>query len=154
MSIHNSHKKVSYSDLQESVDALVLEFGLERAVSMIKGLSHSSKIIRKAVGRYELIKDYVIGEAILIFELDKKHFFKANFREYRQARMVCYHILSKYIKDSHSQIATAFDRKRGSVFYYIHKCEEILSLPEYYKDFLEKYKALESLTLSFISNLK
>ena len=154
MSDNNPHKKVTWHDVQQSADDLILEVGLAKAHRMIRGLSRNSNIIRKTEGRYELIKDYIIGEAILIFKLDKKHFFNANFREYRQARMACYRILSQYAKDTHSQIATAFGRKRGSVFYYIHKCEEVLSLPKYYKDFVEKYKTLEARTLHFISNLK
>ncbi|MCB0374789.1 MAG: hypothetical protein KDD04_02610 [Sinomicrobium sp.] len=154
MSAHNEHKRPGYAALQEGVDNLVLEFGLPQAIRMIDGLYRNTTIIHKAARRYELIKDYIIGEAVLIFDLDEKDLFKNNIRECREARMACYHILSKYVKDSHSGIASAFGRKRSSVLYFIHKCNEILSLPENYKGFLEKYKALESATIRFITNLK
>ncbi len=153
MSTHNNHKKVSYADLQEGIDNLVSEFGLPQAINMIDGLYRNTKTVRNAAFRYELIKNYIISESILVFKLDTEQFFKNNVREYREARMACYHLLSVYIKDSHSQIAKEFGRKRSSILYFIHKCDERLSLPENYKDFLKKYKTLESSIIQFITNL-
>lgn len=153
MSTHNTHKKPGYADLQEGVDNLVFEFGLEQAIRMINSLYNNTTIIHKAARRRELIKDFIIDQSVLIFDLDKKDFFKNNVRQYREARMACYHILNRCVKDSHSRIAKAFDKKRGSIQYNICKCHEILSLPENYKDFLQKYKTLESRTIQFITNL-
>ena len=68
--------------------------------------------------------------------------------------MVCYHLLHKYSGDSHTNIAKAFGRKRGSALYFIHKCHDILSIPGSYGDFVEQYEQVEGSAAHFIAGLK
>jgi hypothetical protein len=154
LSNHNDHLNLNYTDLQNCVDALVGKFGLEKSVEIINSFSNNTKIGRKEVRKLKLIKDYIIAETILIFDLDEQNFFQSEVTEYREARMACYHLLNKYTENSHSKIAQTFGKKRGSAFYFIHKCNEILSMPQFYRSFIEKYRGLESSTIHFISKLK
>ena len=149
-----SPSAVTYTDLQRSVDELVGRFGLAKSVEIINSFSKNTRIGKRAAHKLKLIKDYIFAEAILVFDLQEQHFFTSEFREYREARMACYHLLDKYTKNSHATIAEAFGKKRGSAFYYIHKCDEILSIPQYYRAFTDKYKLLESSTIDFIAKLK
>ena len=147
-------RKLNYADLQQSVDELVGKFGLEKSVEIINSFSRNSRIGRSEIRKLKLIKDYIIAETILIFDLDEKNFFNSEIREYREARMACYHLLNKYTENSHSKIAETFGKKRGSALYFIHKCNNILSIPQFYPSFIEKYRGLESSTIHFISKLK
>ncbi len=151
---NKDHRKLNYADLQNCVDELVGKFGLEKSVEIINSFSNNTRIGRKEIRKLKLIKDYIIAETILIFDLDEKKFFNSEIREYREARMACYHLLSKYTENSHSKIAETFDKKRGSALYFIHKCNSILSIPQFHRAFKEKYDGLESSTIHFISKLK
>ena len=151
---NENHRKLNYADLQKSVDELVGKFGLEKSVEIINSFSRNSEIGRKEIRKLKLVKDYIIAETILIFDLDEKKFFASEIREYREARMACYHLLNKYTENSHSKIAETFGKKRGSALYFIHKCNSILSIPQFYPSFVEHYKSLESSTIHFISKLK
>ena len=116
----NDHTKPNYTDLQKSVDQLVGRFGLETSVEIINSFSENTRIGGKASRKLKLIKDYIISEAISIFDLDERKFFASRVTEYREARMACYYLLDKYTKNSHARIAEVFGRKRGSAYHYIH----------------------------------
>lgn len=144
---------VSYSDLQHSVDALVGRFGLETTVEIINHFSRSTRIGGKKMRRLKLLRDFIISETIAIFDLDEQQFFTSEVTEYRSGRMVCYHLLDKYTHTSHARIAEVFGKKRGSAWYFINKCNEILTIPQYYPGFVQKYKAVESSTIHFMTTL-
>ena len=153
MAINNTYKKPDYNDLQKSIDKLIGKFGLEQTLYIIETFSDNTGR-HKDIHKRRLIEDYIIGEAIQIFNLDKSRFFKSERQKYREARMACYHLLDKYTGSTHREIAKALGRKRGSAIYFIQKCSEILSIPNGHHAFVAKYKALDSNIIGFFSKLK
>ncbi len=151
---YNNPRKPDYTDLQERVDALVGKFGLEKAVEIIDSFSKNANSSQKHHRKLKLIKDYIIAETIIVFDLDENEFFTSELIDYREARMACYHLLDKYTQNSHAKIAAIFGKKRNSALYFIHKCKNILSIAHCYPNFTEKYKAVENSTIHFITNLK
>lgn len=151
---NENHSKLNYADLQKSVDELVGKHGLEKAVHIIRHFSSNAKIPVADSHRLKLITDYIISQCITLFDLDAKQFNSCTIREYREARMACYHLLKKYTDCSYSRIGQRFGWKLHTVFYFCQKCDEILSLPQFYKSFADKYSSLEGNTINFISKLK
>ncbi|MEM9687109.1 MAG: hypothetical protein AAF934_09345 [Bacteroidota bacterium] len=144
---------IFYPILQESFSELVRIFGLEGAVRIIDSLSKNVGNLRRKVYQTKLVKKHIIDTTIFVFELDEKDFYHMEIRKCREARMVCYHLLYKYVADSHAEIAKIFDKKRGSVLYFIHKCNDILSVPGSHRTFIEKYKQVESSAAHLIAGL-
>lgn len=153
MSAKNRHKSLNYSDLQKSIDNLIGKFGLEQTIYIIETFSDNTGG-NIEMRKLELIRDYIIGECIQIFNVNKKLFFKSECQKHREARMACYHLLDQYTQSSHSEIAKLLGRKRGSAIYFIQKCKERLSMPDNYRVFITKYKALEGNIICFIAKLK
>jgi len=143
----------TYTDLQKNVDELVGRYGLQKAVTILANFSSNTKIKVSNPQKLRLITDYIVAKCITIFDIEEEQLNNSTIREYREARMACYHVLSKYTDMSYARIAERFGWKYHNVFYFYHKCEEILSLPTYYKNFVTMYKALELSAINFISNL-
>ncbi len=153
MSDNSLAQQYTYTDLQHSVDELVGKYGLEKAVQMLKIFSQNTQIKVTNPRRLKLITDYVVAECAEIFDVNEQQLSSSTIREYREARMACYHLLSKYTGSSYARIGQRFGWEYHNVFYFYHKCEEILSLPGYYKNFIKMYNALEASTINFISKL-
>lgn len=154
LSYSENHSELNYSDLQKSVDDLVGKFGLKKAVQIIQRFSMNAKIETGESQKLRLITAFVITECVSVFDLDEEQFFKATIREYREARMACYHVLKKYTDSSYSKIGARFGQTKRTILYFCHKCNGILSLPQYYKSFADRYGSLDRSTIDFISKLK
>lgn len=146
--------KPDYTDLQKGVDELVGRYGLKKAVELLQHLSKNTKIPVNDTYRLKLITDYVISECLAEFNLEADQFQTSTVREYREARMACYHLLKKYTDSSYSRIGEHFNWPIHTIYYFCQKCTEMISLAEYYKPFNNKYKSLEESTISFIAKLK
>lgn len=154
MEMNRPHNPVSYADLQQSVDELLGRHGLEKTVEILR---HFSQEVRMPVNRnhkLRLIKEYIIAQCIEVFDLEETKFNRSTVREYREARMACYHLLKKFTGASYSLIAEQFGWRLHTVYYFCQKCDEILSIPQFYKPFTDRYRSLEDSTIQFISSLK
>lgn len=154
MTDRKESSKLNYTDLQKSVDELVGKYGLAKAIQLLRHFSDNAKIPVKDTYRLKLITDYIISECLSEFNLDAEQFNTSTIREYREARMACYHLLKKYTDSSYSRIGQHFGWPIHTIYYFCQKCTEMLSLSEFYKPFVNKYKHLEESTISFISRLK
>lgn len=151
---NNNHQRPSYVDLQRSIDALVGRHGLERAIHIIEHFSRGAKIPVSKNHRIKLITDYIVSQCIDIFDVDAASFHTSTVAEYREARMACYHLIKKLTDISYGRIAERFGWPLHTVYYFYHKCDEMLSIPQFYKSFAEKYNSLEQSAIGFISQLK
>ena len=150
---HQSSNQSNYSDLQRSIDELVGKHGLEKTVDIIRHFSGNTRIPVSQPHRLKLISDYITSQCIMLFDLEETNFHASTITEYREARMACYHLLKIYTDSSYARIGERFGWNLYHVFYFCKKCEEILSIPQYYKPFIEKYSSLEKCTINFIANL-
>lgn len=140
--------------LTRNVNGLVQTFGVKGSNLILYTLIKNVKIPVADDHRLKLITDYIISQCISLFDLDATQFNSCTIREYREARMACYHLLKKYTGSSYARIGQRFGWKFHTIFYFCQKCDEILSLPQFYKSFTDKYNSLEGSTINFISQLK
>ena len=145
---------ITYNDLQRSVDELVGKFGLEQTIGIIKRFSGNTQLGKKQSFKLRLVKDFMVGRCIEVFDLKESEFYHSEITEYRNARMACLHLLHKFTGCSHARLGEYFDRKRHQVIYYLHKCNEILEIPQFHKDFVGLYRELESSAVHFISSIE
>ena len=143
----------NYSKLQQQIDQVIGKIGLDKTIFLLSSFIDSYNIAVSQPQKFQMLSRYLITECIRVFELNDKLFFTSNIQEYRDARMVCYHLLKKYTGLSYSKIAEDFGLTKRNILYGAKKCEEKLSVPYYYEGFVEKYDLLESTFLQFISKL-
>lgn len=143
----------NYHDLQNSIDTLVGKFGLKKAIEVVESLSNNTQLITNDSEKFKLLFVYIISQSIEVFQVEEATFYTSTIKEYREARMACYFILKKYTGNSFGIIGEHFRQSKRAVMYHYHKCDEILSIPQYYKDFVQKFKILEDGVINFIAKL-
>ncbi len=146
-------KKYNYTDLQERIDGLIGKFGLYKTIEVIASLSNNTELNSKNSQKAKLLLVFVISKSIDVFNLKEDLFYTSVIQEYREARMACYYLLRKYTDTSYGKIGENFNQSKRVIFYNYHKCDEILSIPQFYKPFVEKFKILEDHSINFISKL-
>lgn len=149
----NDNQAPDYKDLQRTIDVVIGKIGLQNTIFLLTNFINATSIPVHQTQRLQMVSQYLITECIQLFELNDKTFFTSGIREYREARMACYHLLKKYTGASYSKIAEDFGLTKRNVLYNYRKCDERLSVPYYYPSFLEKYDALEKRIIHFISKL-
>lgn len=142
-----------YSDLQQSVDTLIGKFGLIKTIEVINNLTGNTQLQSSDTQKVKLLLVFVISQSIEIFNLQESQFKESTVQEYRDARMACYFLLKKYTDTSYAKIGENFGQSKRAVMYNYHKCDEILSIPQFYKPFVERYKMLENNVINFIAKL-
>lgn len=142
-----------YSDLQHSVDTLIGKFGLVKTIEVINNLSGNTQLQSSDTQKVNLLLVYIVSQSIQIFNLQETDFYASSIQEYRDARMACYFLLKKYTDTSYAKIGENFKQSKRAVMYNYHKCDEILSIPSFYKPFVAKFKILENNVVNFIAKL-
>lgn len=143
----------NYHDLQEHIDKLLGKFGLQKTVEVINSLASNTQLTASEEEKSKLLLVFIISQSIEVFDLKEENFYSSTVQEYREARMCCYYLLKKYTDCSYAKIGESFNQSKRAVLYNYHKCDEILSIPQFYKAFVEKYKSLENNTINFIAKL-
>lgn len=143
----------NYHDLQCSIDTLIGKFGLQKTIEVIESLSNNTKLSVRDQEKSKLLQVFIISQSIKVFHLKEAQFYTSSVQEYREARMSCYYLIKKYTDSSYAKIGENFNQSKRAILYNYHKCDEILSIPQYYKDFVEKFKSLENNTINFIAKL-
>ena len=103
--------------------------------------------------KIRLLTQYVIGTAIREFELKEELFFFSSIREYRDARMCCFHLLRKYTQDTLPKIGLSFQCSERTVEYGCGKVTERLAVPQGNTRFVANYAAIETRLLEFIGKV-
>ncbi len=142
-----------YHDLQSGIDQLLGKFGLPKTLEIIQSLTHNTKLNTKGDEKSKLLLVFLITKSIEVFQLQEDSFYTSTVQEYREARMSCYYLLKKYTDSSYAIIGEQFQQSKRAILYNYHKCEEILTIPQFYKDYMSKFKLLEDHTINFIAKL-
>ncbi len=149
-------KKTAYNyiQLQDRIDTLIGKFGLQKTIEVIEHISNNTALQNKDTQKMKLLILYTISQSIDIFNIEEENYFTSTIEEYKEARMSCYYLLKKYSDISHASIGENFQQSKRAILYHHHKCEEILSIPQFYKSFVEKFKTLENNVINFITKLE
>ena len=142
-----------YHDLQQSIDTLIGKFGLQKTIEVIDSLSNNTELTARDKDKVKLLLVFIISQSIEVFDLKEDNFYQSTVQEYREARMACYYLLKKYTDTSYAKIGESFSQSKRAILYNYHKCDEILSIPQFYKSFVEKFKTLEDNIINFIAKL-
>ena len=142
-----------YLTLQKRLDAVIGKIGLSKTIQLIEGFIDNSSIKVNEVEKFKLITAYIISQTIDIFDLKEDQFYTSKIREYRDGRMACFHLLKHYTDCSYAKIGEAFNQKKRNILYFCQKCDEMLSIPQFYRVFTDRYMSLENRVISFIAKL-
>ena len=148
-----TYRANDYGKLQNQIDLVIGKIGLKNTLFLLEGVLDSSGIPVTENQQFQLISQYLITECIKVFELKEQLFFTSSIQEYREARMISFHLLKKYSEASYAKIGENLGLTKRTVLYNHNKCAERLSVPFYYKVFVNKYETLEKCLLLFISKL-
>lgn len=152
-SIPPSGDFLNYQNLQKTLDQVIGKLGLSKTIELLEGFIGNTSISANQTERIKLISAYITSQCISIFDLNDQAFFDSKITEYRDGRMACYHLFKKYTECSYAKIGEHFGQAKRNVMYYSNKCDEVLSVPQFYPVFIEKYNALEKCIIQFISRL-
>lgn len=145
---------MNYENLQQSIDKVIGKLGLQRTIALLDSFVGKMSIKPDETEKVKLITGYLVSTAIKCYDLNEQEFYSSKIREYREARMICYHLLRKYLEYSYPKIAKAFKQKERIVMHFYHRAEEFLSVPQFYKPFVQKYTAIENQLIEFIGKLE
>lgn len=153
----NNSQNISATNLQQLqavLERVVGKLGMEKTAQLLESFDNNSSLNMDELEKVKLLTAFIISQSISIFNLEESEFYSSEIREYREARMVCYHILHIYTKCSYAKIGEIFGRKKRNVLYFCQKCRELLSVPQFYREFVEKHEQLDKCTIEFIGKLK
>ncbi len=141
-----------YGELQKGIDLLISKFGIDKTVGMITQLSGNASFEKDTKQKSALLITFMISESKTIFDWKERTRICED-KQYKEGRMACYHIFKTYTDMSYRQMGKHFDQGKRGVLYHVTKCEELLSIPNYHKLFVTKYRRLEENTIHFISTI-
>lgn len=142
-----------YTQLQSSIDKVIGKIGLQRTVFLLENFTNNLTVRVGEQEKIKLVNQFLINLAIHVFELEAELFFLSDVREYRDARMCCYHLLRKYTGDTFARIGLAFQCSQRAVSYGYAVAGERLEMPKGHPVFASKYTLLESHIIEFIGKL-
>ncbi len=142
-----------YNELQKGIDLLISKFGISKSVRIIKQLSGDTTFQENKHQKVELLTTFIISESQQIFGWKDPAAKICNDRDYKEGRMACYHVFKMYTDLSYRQMGTHFKQGKRGALYHATKCEELLSIPNYHKSFVKKYRLLEENTIRFIATI-
>jgi len=143
----------TYITLQQSMDRVVEKLGILKTISLLDSFIGKTTIGQGEHKKNKIISQYLIDAAIKEFDLQEELFYVSHVREYRDARMCCFHLLRKYTQDTLPKIGLTFQCSERSVEYGCTKVSERLSLPQGYTKFVSTYKTIEIRLLEFIGKI-
>lgn len=143
-----------YADLQGYFDRVIGKIGLKKMIYLFRLILNEKDVEIKAEQRLKIICQIVIGKCIEVFELSQEDIFlTSQITEYREARWVCYHLISKHSGNTHARIAQEFGLTKRNIQYACKECEKKLSIAAYYPEFKNKYDKVEISILDLLSQL-
>lgn len=142
-----------YNTLQRSIDKVVGKIGLQKTIHLLESFISNTSIKQSGQEKSRMIAQYVIGIAIKEYDLQEELFFVSYIREYRDARMSCFHLLRKYTEETQPKIGLAFQCSERTVEYGCGKTAERLAVPQGNTKFVANYMAIEAKLVDFIGKI-
>lgn len=145
--------ETDYSKLQTSIDKVIGKIGLEKTICLMESFINNTSIKTNEQERIKLITQFLKGVAISVYELEERLFLDSQLRDYKDARMCCFHLIRKYSEDTYSKIGLAFQCSERVVSYGFNKTEERLEFPKGNAKFNENYNLMEARLIEFIGKI-
>ena len=142
-----------YALLQETIDRVLGKIGLKKMVFLLNSFISDTRVASGQHEKLTMITHYIKNQAIQAFDLSEELFLVSEIREYRDARMCCFHLLRKYTGDTCAKIGLSFHRSSRIVTYGCNITEERLSIPKGNSGFVSNYKTMESRLLDFMARI-
>lgn len=148
-----SSQSPTFSDLHDLIAKTVAKIGLSNTIVLLETISGGKNINTTTAENVRLVIQFLTSRCLRVFNLEEDQFKSNEARECRDARMAVYHLVKKYTDSSYAFVALQFGQKKRNVLYACQKCDEILSVGQFHKAFVDKYNTLEVQTLEFIAKL-
>ena len=136
--------------LADQLTALIKQFGVIRAQRMIDKLLQASKIKQFEKDKVELLVLSTILEAQTLFKCERLQLNLYTDSNYSDGRMAAYHLLKKYTNLSYKELGVKFSQSKRAVIHHCNKCEDMLSVAQFHKEFVATYHKLEEHILGFM----
>ena len=123
-------KHYTYLDLAKAVDFLIAKYGMQRAVEKIHILSDRNEKLKPAAAKNnDVLINYIIALALTTFNLEGDQFYVSNEIDYRDARMVCFHLIKINTGYSFTKLSKKLKQSRRTVQYQFVRCRKLLETP-------------------------
>ena len=148
-----SNSGPNYSKLQASIDEVIGKIGLDKTILLLNSFISNTAVSQSDGEKIKMITQYLISIAIKVFDLREDLFYISAIREYRDARMCCFHLLRKYTEDTYPKIGLNFKCSARIVMYGCVTVEDRLYVPQGNGKFVANYGLLESKLIEFIGKI-
>lgn len=143
----------TYTELQISIDKVIGKIGVERTKYLLDSFIGNTTIKHNEGEKTKMVCQYLISQAIRIFDLKDALFFVSTVTEYRDARYCCFQLLRKYTEDTYPKIGLSFSCSSRIVMYGCNTTDDRLNFPKAHSKFIQNYRLLESKLIEFISKI-
>ncbi|QKX05353.1 hypothetical protein HN014_10640 [Aquimarina sp. TRL1] len=146
--------KVGYADLSKGIELLISKFGIDKTAAIIRQITDTVTIVKSEKLKTQLLLTYIYYESQHLFKCKQSKSKTESSKEFKDSRMVTYHLIKKYTNMSYQQLGKRFGQSKRAVIHHYNKCESLLSIPKSNKDFVSKYQRLEQKTIQYMTTLK
>ncbi len=143
----------SYADLQKGIDLLIRKFGVSKAAIIVKQITGTTTLKRNEKQKVQLLVTFIVSESRRLYDCNGLKIDQESSKEFKESRMAAYHLTKKYTAMSYQQLGKPFDQSKRAVIHHYNKCKDLLSTPQFNKDFVARYKILEENILQFITKI-
>lgn len=151
--MNTSTTSTNYGNLQGSIDKVIGKIGLRRTICLLDSFISNTTVTQNEREKIKMVTQYLVNLATKVFDLRDDLFLISNVREYRDARMCCFHLLRKYTDDTFPKIGLSFNCSSRIVMYGFTVTEDRLSMPKGNSKFVSNYTLLESKLIDFIGRI-
>jgi hypothetical protein len=152
-SVNKTTSAFTYTQLQSSIDEVVGKIGLNRTITLLNSFINNTTVSQSEGEKIKMITQYLVSVAIKVFDLRDDIFYISAVREYRDARMCCFHLLRKYTEDTYPKIGLNFKCSARIVMYGCTMVEDRLVVPKGNGKFVANYSLLESRLIEFVGKI-
>lgn len=143
-----------FNRLQKVVNNVVSNVGILKAIDLFEGIDNNSTLTSKEDSKVKCIINFIISKTIEVYHLNEDKYHTSEIIEYRDARMIAFHVIKSLVDISYGKLAEVFGRTKRSVMYYTKKVDDFLTVSNHHRKFILNYMSIERSALDFIAKLK
>lgn len=141
------------SDFDSQLNEFLGRFGLKRGEFILRTLLNKPKASIGENKKRKLITRYTIAEASENFGLASEEIMKGTGRRASEARWAVVNILKLYTNTTYAELQDFLGFNKRALAYANRKCNEMLEVPRFEKEFNRKYRAIEIKLVAFLTKI-